>query len=408
MTDLTNLANDIQAVKSDLANAISLKGVPCSTNDAFNSYSDKVNSIQSGYFAGVNLANITTVPVSSYISLVSSQYVNGVARLNSLTQLGGSVSFENTAITGLECPNLVSNAAPYCYNCKNLTYVNCPSLIFTNTNMNFTNCYNLVNVNFNSASNLYMGYGFQNCYNLTEMNLPNLQFVQMNGAFMNCNSLVSFDAPNLTNITNASGAFTNCKNLTFVNMPKVTDLGYQAFGGTFNYCTNLTSFTLPNYMGGLAAGHFQSTFVNCSNLVNFEVGSQYSSIGDYEFYETFNNCSNFSNFTLNIFQYQTQQYAFYGCFKECTNFADTRFTEKCNYAASQCFNGCFRNCYALNGKSIYFNALDQGYSNAFDNMIYGVSNCTVHFPSAMQSTMSGWSSVLAGFGGTNTTVLFDL
>lgn len=43
-----------------------------------------------------------------------------------------------------------------------------------------------------------------------------------------------------------------------------------------------------------------------------------------------------------------------------------------------------------------------------DNIINGVDGCTVHFPSNMQSVIGSWSSVQTGFGGTNTTVLFDL
>ena len=44
----------------------------------------------------------------------------------------------------------------------------------------------------------------------------------------------------------------------------------------------------------------------------------------------------------------------------------------------------------------------------FDNMIFGVSNCTVHFPSNLQSVIGSWSSIQSGMGGSNTTVLFDL
>ena len=48
------------------------------------------------------------------------------------------------------------------------------------------------------------------------------------------------------------------------------------------------------------------------------------------------------------------------------------------------------------------------YTNQFDYMLKGVTGCTVHFPSNLQSVIGSWSSVTSGFGGTNTTVLFDL
>jgi hypothetical protein len=41
-------------------------------------------------------------------------------------------------------------------------------------------------------------------------------------------------------------------------------------------------------------------------------------------------------------------------------------------------------------------------------MLQGVTGCTVHFPSNLQSVIGSWSDVTARFGGTNTTVLFDL
>lgn len=49
-----------------------------------------------------------------------------------------------------------------------------------------------------------------------------------------------------------------------------------------------------------------------------------------------------------------------------------------------------------------------GVTKPFHNMLQGVTGCTVHFPSNMQSIMENMGSVTAGFGGTNTTVLFDL
>lgn len=47
-------------------------------------------------------------------------------------------------------------------------------------------------------------------------------------------------------------------------------------------------------------------------------------------------------------------------------------------------------------------------TNQFNNMLQDVTGCTVHFPAALQSTLSSWSDVQNGFGGTNTIVLYDL
>ena len=64
-----------------------------------------------------------------------------------------------------------------------------------------------------------------------------------------------------------------------------------------------------------------------------------------------------------------------------------------------------------NLKNIYFPALKStsfGGTSAFNQMLQDVTGCTVHFPSNLQSVIGSWSDVTGGFGGTNTTVLFDL
>lgn len=63
-------------------------------------------------------------------------------------------------------------------------------------------------------------------------------------------------------------------------------------------------------------------------------------------------------------------------------------------------------------KHIYFPSLTASSfgtsTTQFKNMLSGVTGCTVHFPSNIESVIGGWSDVTAGFGGTNTTVLFDI
>lgn len=62
--------------------------------------------------------------------------------------------------------------------------------------------------------------------------------------------------------------------------------------------------------------------------------------------------------------------------------------------------------------TLYFPALTPSsfgsYTNQFNSMFATGSDNTVHFPAAIQSTIGSWSDVQNGFGGTNTTVLFDL
>lgn len=79
-------------------------------------------------------------------------------------------------------------------------------------------------------------------------------------------------------------------------------------------------------------------------------------------------------------------------------------------SGSVCFNYAFSLRTTL--QSLSFPALIStgfgSYTNQFNSMLNGVTGCTVHFPSNLQSVIGSWTHVTNGFGGTNTTVLFDL
>lgn len=67
---------------------------------------------------------------------------------------------------------------------------------------------------------------------------------------------------------------------------------------------------------------------------------------------------------------------------------------------------------ATNIAHIYFNALMAGSATTsigrMSNMLRSVTGCTVHFPSNLQSVISSEANITAGFGGTNTVILYDL
>lgn len=78
--------------------------------------------------------------------------------------------------------------------------------------------------------------------------------------------------------------------------------------------------------------------------------------------------------------------------------------------SSQAFKYAFASCTSL--ISVSFGGLKStsfgSKTGIFNKMLDGVTGCTVHFPSNLQSVIGSWSDVTDGFGGTNTTVLFDL
>jgi len=95
-------------------------------------------------------------------------------------------------------------------------------------------------------------------------------------------------------------------------------------------------------------------------------------------------------------------------------FGDTRISSANLYSLKTIGKEGLAECFAYNSniKSIYFNSLNAnsfgGYTNQFNNMLKGCKNVTVHFPVGLDATIGNWSDVLAGFGGTNTTILYDL
>ena len=96
-------------------------------------------------------------------------------------------------------------------------------------------------------------------------------------------------------------------------------------------------------------------------------------------------------------------------FRECTNITTVNFDNVSSIGSSGLIYA-FEGCTSLT--TVSFPALTTSSfganTNQFNNMLFGCTGVTVHFPAAIQSTIGSWSSVRNGFGGTNTTVLFDL
>lgn len=70
----------------------------------------------------------------------------------------------------------------------------------------------------------------------------------------------------------------------------------------------------------------------------------------------------------------------------------------------------FKSCISLKTLSFPSLKIDSfgNYTNQFDSMLSGVRNCTVHFPYCVKDVIKDWQSILTGFGGKNTIIVFDL
>lgn len=313
-----------------------------------------------------------------------------------------------------------ANALYYCFQyCNNMTTISFPNL--TSANGNYAFSYTFSRTNLSEASfpklisvgrNSFTG-AFQYCNNLTKLDFSNVTTVNIDsfrGILGGINAPVEVDfsslpyissvncfyqsfynsgttSANFAGLKNVSatsgmyGAFYMCRNLTSFNMDSLESIsggdpsgGTGAFYQTFGYCNSLTKASFPKLKDVNSMG---SCFYDCNNLTNVYMPNLYN-VGYNAMRYCFSGCSNLTNVTFDSL-YNVYNNGFEGCFNGCTNLTELRFP-----------------------------ALGVATQSSFNYMLNGCSNVTVHFPAAMQSTMSSWTTVTSGFKGTNTTILWDL
>ena len=213
--------------------------------------------------------------------------------------------------------------------------------------------------NATSIGSYGLQYAFYRCTSLTSTGLENVTSIDSGGlqhAFYRCTSLTSTGLNNVTSIggSGLNYAFRDCTSLTSTGLDNVTSIGNYSLQSAFQGCTSLTSTGLNN-VTSIDDGGLSSAFQGCTSLASTGLDNV-TSIGRYGL-----------------------SYAF----GDCTSLTSLSFP-------------------ALKSSSF------GGYTNQFNDMLSGVTGCTVHFPSNLESVIGSWSDVLDGFGGTNTTVLFDL
>lgn len=155
------------------------------------------------------------------------------------------------------------------------------------------------------------------------------------------------------------------------------------YGGCFQD-SSLSSIDLSNLATITGNDAFHCAFYK-TNLQSVSFPSLTSVTGNTVFLNTFCNCPYLTSVSFPSLTSVTGSYAFEEIVAECSNV------------------------------HIYFNAFtSSSFSNenammsAIGMMLDLATDCTVHMPSNLQSIMGSWNIITTGFGGTNTTVLFDL
>lgn len=236
-----------------------------------------------------------------------------------------------------------------------------------------------------------LSYAFYGCTSLTSVDLSSLTAVSgsqaLNYAFRNCTGITSADLGSITEISGESAlyyAFYGCANLASVNFGSLTTIsGRDALGSAFRGCLPITQADFPLLTTISGNNAFDSVFRGCTSLVSVNLNALSTISGG------------------NIMSY---------AFAECTNLVSVNFASLSTISGGSAFTDAFRGCTSLT--SISFPALTPNsfvgtVVNQLNRLVSGVTGCTLHFPAATQAkieTMDGYPN----FGGTNTTVLFDL
>lgn len=240
---------------------------------------------------------------------------------------------------------------------------------------------------------------------------------------------------------NSSNVLTHSPSASLINLTGVQTIDDDALLAAYRYNSHITSADFSNIktlrQRSMEQCFFRATAltsVNFSGLQSADYGSLHSAFYNVSTLTGTLDFSSFTTFTRKISSSSEggtfssafcgtsitginfnnlvdidSDYAFYDAFRS-TQLSTVSFPKVKTITRGRVFASAFSGCSLLT--SLSFPALIStgfgNYTNQFNNMLHDVTGCTVHFPSNLQSVIGSWSDVTAGFGGTNTTVLFDL
>lgn len=277
-----------------------------------------------------------------------------------------------------------------------------------------------------------LGSAFYNCTGLTSINLSNLTTCAANclNNFLYNTRVTSLSLPGITSAT-TSGALSGVLSGSYVETFSIPNIITADLAGFCNGATHLTSVDLSKLE---VVSNMGSAFSGCSALTTIDVSSLEFVSGSMQ--GAFKGCSSLQTINLDNVMIPAADSVMANCFENCTSLTSLNLPGLVSlggrYGGQNMCLGCtalttasfpslvkvsitsglataFRNCTSLTSVSFGgFPLSTTNYNAAFANMLQGCSGVTVHFPAEWQATMASWSNVTSGFGGTNTTVLFDL
>lgn len=170
-----------------------------------------------------------------------------------------------------------------------------------------------------------------------------------------------------------------------------------------------TSFSLPSNATDVGPNALAYAFYSCPSLTSADLSSLTKVSGESAFYEAFYNCTALTSVNLSSLTTISGRSGLSSAFDNCTALTSVDLSSLTTVSGYHALSNTFSRCNSLT--SLSFPALTlsglQFGSSQFDNMLYRVTGCTVHFPAAVQAKIEAMYEY-PNFGGTNTTVLFDL
>lgn len=198
-----------------------------------------------------------------------------------------------------------------------------------------------------------------------------------------------------------------------VNVPSSGGVGITrevSQSGVFQMPSSSFTFSLPSNVTDVGDYALYYAFYDSANITDVDLSSLTTVSGYYALRYAFYYCTNLTLLNLSSLTTVSGESAFGDAFRGCTNLTGALvLSNLTTISGRRAFASIFRDTNII---SISFPALTStsfgSYTDQFNRMLTGVTGCTVHFPSNLQSVIGSWSDVTAGFGGTNTTILFDL
>ena len=261
--------------------------------------------------------------------------------------------------------------------------------------------------------NYVLDHAYYGNNNITgTVDLSSITSVGTNGLYQclyQCRNITSVDLSSLTTIGSygCNSICRECTSLTSFDLSNLKDVGQYGIREAFYGCTGLTSVSLPALNTITQSSACQNMFQGCTGITSANLGSLYVISGFTAGSSMFYGCTSLTNVNINNLISMTGSCS--SMFQNCRSITSFEFPKLAKVNGSSTMASMFSGCTGLTSLSFPKLAYTTtNFNGSLGSMLSGVTGCTVHFPAEWETTMSSWSNVTNGFGGTNTTVLFDL